>query len=65
MDILKLFFYVGKGAIDAPRYWQLRDDVFSAIHHVFPIPTGAVSFMAALAIRILNANRCIRGDAES
>jgi hypothetical protein len=55
MNILKLFFYVGKGEMNAPRYWQLRDDAFSAINNSantprFPYPYGAASFMAALAI---------------
>ena len=25
---LRLFFFVGNGAMDAPQYWQLRDDAF-------------------------------------
>ncbi len=68
------FFSVGEGAMNALRYWQLRDDACtlyrlgaetSANSPSFSYPHGAMNFLAALAIKILIANSCIRDDAES
>jgi hypothetical protein len=36
----RMLFFVVNGALNALRYWQLRDDASSDVHHVFPIPTA-------------------------
>jgi hypothetical protein len=42
-----LFFSVGKGAMNATRYWELRDDAYSAVDTSantprFSCPYGAI-----------------------
>jgi hypothetical protein len=44
-----VFFSVGKGAMNAPRYWQLLDDACSAVETSgntprFSNPYGAMNF---------------------
>jgi hypothetical protein len=54
-------FSLGGGAINAPRYWHLRDDACSAANTPrFSYPYGAMNFMAVLAIKILIVNSCTR-----
>jgi hypothetical protein len=53
----RTFFSVCNGAMNVPRYWQLRDDACSAVETSantprFPYPYRAMNFMAALAIGI-------------
>ncbi len=56
-----MFFFVVNGALNAPRYWQLRDDAGSDVETSgtprFSYTYGAMSFMLAFEIRILMANR--------
>jgi hypothetical protein len=33
--IRTVFLSVGKGTMNAPRYWQLRDDAFNAVETIF------------------------------
>jgi hypothetical protein len=62
-----LLFSVGNDAMNAPRYWQQRDDAgtlyrlrdeINAIIPGFFFPYGVMNFMPALRIRILLANSC-------
>jgi hypothetical protein len=56
-------FSVCKGAMNALRYWQLRDDASvetNAKRSRFSYPYGVMNLMAALAIRNLIANRRAR-----
>ncbi len=58
------FFSVDNGAMNVPRYWQLRYDACSAVETSantprFPYPYRAMNFMAALAM-ILIVNSCTK-----
>jgi hypothetical protein len=60
-----LLFSVGISAMNAPRYWQQRDDGWSTVETSANIPSfsylyAMMNFKTALAIKILIANSCTR-----